>query len=954
MPLSPVPSAPLVPGGADLLKAHGLPEHAPVEQLQALTRVAAALCGTPVAVVNLLDENFQHQVGEVGFAGRSTDVADSMCAVGLRRPGLRHIPDATQEPAFAGNPWVDGRIADIRFYASAPIVLTGGGVIGSLCVFADEPGYLRPAQLDALADLARQAAVLIEQAHQARESAGQAALFRLVAEGSADVLCRHSPDGTVHYVSPSLRNVLGHEPVAGGRVADLLRIEPDDLPDVQDAARRVLAGGRSSAVLFRARHADRSVRWLEARLAPILDDHGTVLEVHSAARDVTERVRAAQELAQVAEQAAGLVETCADALVSVDEHDTVVDWNPAAAATFGWSREEAIGRDLSDLIVPAELRPQHRAGMARLREGGEARILGQQVQVTGQRRDGSQLPVELTLWRSRGRDGWRYNAFLRDVTDRVAGEAALSAARDDAERRAALTTAILQTIDVGVVACDAQGRLTAFNRAAHQLHGRTEEPGVDPAEWAARHDLRAEDGETVLAVDQVPLNRALAGEEVRDVPMVIAPEGMAPRTVSVDGRVMHDSGGRLLGAVVALKDVTQARAHAQELTEARDLALASTRAKTAFLAAASHEIRTPLNGVLGTVELLELEPLTARQAEYVAVARRSGEALLRLLNDVLDLSKAETTAVDLASEDFSPAAVARDVTAAMTPVAARKGLSVVLDAPTDQLLVGDPGRLRQVLMNLVGNAVKFTAHGQVVVAVEFSAAGAGLVQLRLSVRDTGAGMCAEELAGLFQPFSQGAQGQRYGGTGLGLALSQQLVELMGGRVDVQSTPGSGSLFVVVVDLPLARTVPAPTAETSAAGAVPPPADEGRPGGARPPRVLIADDSEVNLMVAAALLGSAGAEVVTVEDGDEAVAAVQRERFDLVLLDNQMPRMSGVEAASAIRALPGPAGATRLVALTASTGEDQRAAFAAAGVQGFLTKPVRLADFRRLLAEATAD
>ncbi|WP_249522310.1 PAS domain S-box protein [Modestobacter marinus] len=812
MPLSPVLPAPPVPGGADLLTAHGLPEHAPVEQLQALTRVAAALCGTRTAVVNLLDESFQHQVGEVGFTGGSTDVSDSMCALALDRPDLRHVPDAALEPAFAGNPWVDGRTARVRFYASAPIVLAGGGVIGSLCVFAEEPGRLVPARLEALADLARQAAVLIEQAQQARESAGQAALFRLVAEGSADVLSRHAPDGTVRYVSPSLRNVLGHEPVTGGRVEDLLRIEPDDLADVQDAARRVLTGGRSASVLFRAGHADRSVRWLEARLAPIRDEHGRVLELHSAARDVTERVRAAQDLAQAAEQAAGLVETCADALVSVDEDDVVVDWNPAAAETFGWSREEAVGRDLSELIVPAELRPQHRAGVARLRAGGEARILGQQVQVTGQRRDGSRLPLELTLWRSRGRDGWRYNAFLRDVTDRVAAEAAL--------------------------------------------------------------------------------------------------------------------------------------------TEARDQALASTRAKTAFLAAASHEIRTPLNGVLGTLELLELERLTARQAEYVAVARRSGEALLRLLNDVLDLSKAETTVVDLASEDFSPTAVARDVTAAMTPVAARKGLSVVLDAPADQLLVGDPGRLRQVLMNLVGNAVKFTAQGQVAVSVGLTAAGAGLVRLRISVRDTGAGMCAEELAGLFQPFSQGAQGQRYGGTGLGLALSQQLVELMGGRVDVQSAPGSGSVFVVEVDLPRARTVPVPAAGAEPADPAPAPVDAAPPGGRRPPRVLIADDSEVNLMVAAALLGSAGAEVVTVEDGDEAVAAVQREHFDLVLLDNQMPRMSGVEAAAAIRALPGPAGATRLVALTASTGEDQRAAFAAALVEGFLTKPVRLADFRRLLAETT--
>ena len=177
-----------VPGTADLLSAHGLPEHAPVEQLQALTRVAAALCGTPTAVVNLLDETYQHQIADGSPTVGVTAASDSMCAAALRRPALRHVPDTLREPAFADNAWVDGRIGRVRFYASAPIELTGGAAIGSLCVFAEEPGRLDERQTEALADLARQGAVLIEQAQEAREAAVQAALLRLVADGSADVL----------------------------------------------------------------------------------------------------------------------------------------------------------------------------------------------------------------------------------------------------------------------------------------------------------------------------------------------------------------------------------------------------------------------------------------------------------------------------------------------------------------------------------------------------------------------------------------------------------------------------------------------------------------------------------------------------------------------------------------------------------------------------------------------
>jgi CheY-like chemotaxis protein len=293
--------------------------------------------------------------------------------------------------------------------------------------------------------------------------------------------------------------------------------------------------------------------------------------------------------------------------------------------------------------------------------------------------------------------------------------------------------------------------------------------------------------------------------------------------------------------------------------------------------------------------------------------------------------------------------MATEVVAAMEATARNRGLDLQLTGEAAVEVVGDVRRLRQILMNLIGNAIKFTESGRVDVAVSVSSTG----ELRVAVSDTGAGMSADELGRLFQPFTQGAQGARHGGTGLGLALSRQLVELMGGRIDVASEPGSGSTFTVVVDLPLAASTRSQTAPPADLLSSVEPSRHEAATGVRRPRVLVADDNEINLMVASGLLAAEGAEVVTVADGDEAVAAVRDGAFDLVLLDLQMPRMSGLEAAMAIRALPGPTGRTRVLALTAETIGESEAACRGAGMDGVLVKPIRGADVRRVLAELPA-
>jgi PAS domain S-box-containing protein len=298
------------------------------------------------------------------------------------------------------------------------------------------------------------------------------------------------------------------------------------------------------------------------------------------------------------------------------------------------------------------------------------------------------------------------------------------------DKRQEFLAAVLESTQAGIVACDEQGRLTLFNGITRTWHGVDADAQLDPDAWSAAYDLYEVDGVTRLPADRVPLVRALRDGQVTDAEIVIARRGAASATrVQCQGRRLQ-LGDRVLGAVVVMHDITAAHERELALAQARDDALAGTRAKTAFLAAASHEIRTPLNGVLGTLELLDVAGLDPQQRRYVEVARRSSEALLSLLNDVLDLSKAEATRVVLEDAPFSPNEVAADVAAALGSVARAKDLQLHVEPGAECLLMGDADRLRQILMNLVGNAVKFTSTGGVRIGVTVEAVPPGRPRVR--------------------------------------------------------------------------------------------------------------------------------------------------------------------------------------------------------------------------------
>ncbi len=414
-----------------------------------------------------------------------------------------------------------------------------------------------------------------------------------------------------------------------------------------------------------------------------------------------------------------------------------------------------------------------------------------------------------------------------------------------------------------------------------------------------------------------------------------------------------DDRGRFLGYLAVRTDITELKqakaalmAETARLEEARLGAEAAARAKADFAATISHEIRTPMNGVLGMLTLLLDTPLSPAQRDQAKTARDCARGLLALLNDVLDFSKLEAEKAEAEALPCSPARIAEEVVALLADQARAKGLTldIQVDPEVPKTIVSDPSRLRQVLFNLVGNALKFTAEGGVRLRIGRPGGGTGEPRLRFEITDSGCGIESEAQGRLFTRFTQADSSitRIHGGTGLGLAISKKLVELLGGEIGVASAAGAGATFWFTVDY---QPAAAPEARATAPNLLEP----------APPglRILVAEDNAVNQRVVEAMLTSFGYIVDIAGNGEEAVGMFRRGlTYDLVLMDIHMPVMDGLAASREINRLLGP-DAPPIIALTANVFSEQRASYAASGMVDTVGKPIDLDDLIGAIARAAA-
>ncbi|MFP4445535.1 MAG: PAS domain S-box protein [Desulfosudaceae bacterium] len=834
-----------------------------------------------------------------------------------------------------GRPWSGELIMYHRDGREFPVYLKAD-------LIRDENGTVL-AQMGSMTDIS---------ALQEKEAAAryQESLYRLLADNISETISIIDLAGQCHlYVSPSVERLRGftQQEVMVQTIEEFLtpasyeeatqimaeELARDNQPGVDPRRYRTLE--------LEQYRKDGSTIWTEVMAAFLRDDEGRPVSILTATRDITERKKAETAIRQSEERYRMLAENISEAIYTIDLQTLRHTYSsPSVKRMYGFTPEEFNARPIEKVMTPESLERTLATVSTELGRDGQPGVDPDRhvtLELELYRKDGSTIWVETTVKILRDAAGAPVSALgmARDITERKKAETALRESEELYRLLADNTTEIISIVDLATEAH------LYISPAVEKLKGFTVEEAlnlplqrmVTPASYQLARQVIAEE----LARDGQP---GVDPDRHRTVEVEQVCKNGSTFWTEAAATFLRDDTGRPVSLLTASRDISERKKAESVMRQAKEAAEAANRAKSEFLANMSHEIRTPMNGVIGMTELLLDTDLSTEQQEYAESVKNSAEALLVIINDLLDFSKIEAGKLSLEVIDFDLKKLLREIERTVSSRLRQKpiGHNLIIEEEVPDRLRGDPIRLRQILINLCDNAVKFTKTGSIQVRIAALEQDETRARLRFEVTDTGVGIPAEHQEKIFESFSQvdASTTRKYGGTGLGLAITKRLVAMLQGEVGISSQPGQGSTFWFTAgfDLPDQETAPQPEVNEEILPAT--------MSYLQALQILLVEDNTISRQVIVQMLEKMGHAITIAVDGEEAVRMFAERNFDLVLMDIQMPVMDGVAATRKIQSLQQHRQKKApVIAITANAMDGDRERLISEGLDDYIAKPVSL-------------
>ena len=737
-----------------------------------------------------------------------------------------------------------------------------------------------------------------------------------------DALIVLDKNGNVKESNKAARKLLGYGENEQPQVNIKEVVHPADAEKSGNYFRQLLEKGYYSDYEGRIFTKNGEVKHIHVNSNAIIEN-GNFAGSRDIVRDVTGQKEVERRVRESEATLRQVINNSLDAVVTINGDGMVTEWSQQAEQIFGLSREEVIGRLLSDLIIPHRYREAHQKGMERFHQSGEGPVLGKRIEITALRKNGEEFPIELSIAALKNDDGHFFSAFLRDITQQKKAQEAI---RESEEKYRGM----IENMELGLLEVDTnhvivrpyQHFCNMIGYSPKELIGKNALDlfvSEEYLEIMKRHDSIREQGQS--SIYEVQLRR----------------KDGSKMWALISGAPIKDNAGKITGSIGVHYDLTARKQLETELAEAKHVAEHARLAERQFLANMSHEIRTPMNAVIGMTHLLYETKPTPLQKEYLDSLRFSADSLMGIIDNVLDLSKIEAGELEFEEKGFNLEQLLKSLQRTFQFKVREKAISVTMDFDhtIQNLVIGDPTRLNQVLTNLLGNASKFTEKGTIGVRAKLLNSTPESYTIEFRVHDTGIGIPRDKLNDIFQNFKQANVQitRKYGGTGLGLTIVKQIVEMQGGTIRAESTEEEGSNFIFTLPLKNSGILTTEVADNSDL------IYTDTRQFLKTLNILVVEDNTMNQKLITKILDLWECRYDVAKNGLEAIVAADQKVFDLILMDIHMPEMDGCEAASLIRKeVKNPNRQTPIIALTAAALLEEKKRALESGMNDFLTKP----------------